>query len=330
MLRDAGWSPRIIQNANSDFSKDFFGIPVIGVQTNSDGDIKLMSKKFRNFCKDSDLVIASPADLGCALYGLKVIAINHGIYWDHKYKRLKSSNIAEYNNIFDALRVASRVVAVDTNFINWLRTYDYPLAEKASYIPNYFDSKIFQVNEKDFSGKIRVLYPRRLYEARGIFIVLKAFDYLLPKHPELELHLVGQANEEDGKIVAQHIERYRDRVTWQEFDMGEMNSVYQESHIVLVPTLYAEGTSLSCIEAMATNNALIATNIGGLPNLVIDGFNGHLINPKYEDLITSLEFFLKNRPLLKEMSNNGLAMSKTFEKNNWLARWKKIISEVSQ
>jgi len=39
---------------------------------------------------------------------------------------------------------------------------------------------------------------------------------------------------------------------------------------------------------MATNNAIISTNVGGLPNLIIDGYNGMLIHPKKEELRNSL------------------------------------------
>lgn len=330
LMRDLGWAPRIIQNANRDFFKDFRGIPVVGVKTDSGGDIKLMSKKFREVCKDSSLVIASPADLACNLFGLRVIGINHGVYWDHKFKRLEDSGVAEYKNIFDALRLAVRVVSVDTNFINWTRTYDYSMAGKLSFVPNYFDSMVFRPCWKEFGKKIRVLYPRRLYEARGIFITLKAFDYLFSKYPEVELHLVGQANEEDGRVVADFIDSHSGRVVWEEFDMDDMYSVYQQSHVVLVPTLYAEGTSLSCIEAMATNNALIATNIGGLPNLVIDGFNGFLINPTANDLVVAIESLLNDRALMRNMAAKGLEMSEVFEKSKWLTRWRKVISEVVQ
>ena len=52
----------------------------------------------------------------------------------------------------------------------------------------------------------------------------------------------------------------------------EMNKAYQNADITLIPSLYSEGTSLSCIEAMACGNAVIATRIGGLSDLIINDF----------------------------------------------------------
>ena len=330
MLKEDGWFPRILQNANKPFALDFRGIPVVGIQTDSGGDLPAMSKIYREVCRESDLVIASPADLACELWGLNVVGINHGIFWDHKYKKLENSNIAEYKNIFNALKTSSSIVAVDTNFINWVRTYDYALAGKLTYIPNYFDGKDFFPTQKSFDGPIRILYPRRLYEARGIFITLKAFEYLFDRHKEIELHLVGQANAEDQNIVLEFMGNNKGRVIWEEFGMDEMHKVYQTSHIALTPTMYSEGTSLSCLEAMATNNAIIATNIGGLPNLVIDGFNGLLINPTAEALIQSIERLLVDRQLMGNMAARGVELASAFEKNIWSRRWRNVVAEISK
>ncbi|WP_051618135.1 glycosyltransferase [Desulfofundulus thermocisternus] len=328
LLKEMGWSPRIIQNANNPFEIDFRGIPVYGVQTGCGHDLRGMSRKYREVCRNTDLIIASPLDLACELGGLNVIGINHGIYWDHKYKTLSDFNLTEYRNVFDALRVVRTCVCVDTNFINWVRTYDYTLSEKLRYVPNYFDGGLFKPVDKDFTGKIRFLYPRRLYEARGIFITLKAFDYLFDKYKDIELHLVGQANLEDARIVSEFVAKYSGRVIWEEFDMDEMHKVYQKSHVVLIPTMYSEGTSLSCLEAMATRNAVIATNIGGLPNLVIDGFNGRLIEPKVESLVEAIETLLSDRRQIAEMAEKGVQLANVFEKERWIRHWRNIIQTL--
>ena len=329
LLKEHGWSPRILQNANHAFEKEYRGIPVVGVETGCGHDLRGMSKKYREVCKDADLVIASPLDLACELWGLNVIGINHGIYWDHKYKALSNANINEYRNVFDALKAVSFSVCVDTNFINWVRTYDYGLGRKLRYVPNYFEGNEFSTSEKDFSGRIRVLYPRRLYEARGIFITLKAFEYLFKRYDNVDLHLVGQANADDGKIVGEFVAKYADRVVWEELDMHDMHKAYRTSHIALVPTMYSEGTSLSCLEAMATNNAVIATNIGGLPNLVIDGFNGLLIDPNAEALVRAIESLVMNREKMRVMASKGLDLAAVFEKQHWRKRWLNAVTEVN-
>ncbi|MGR4357642.1 glycosyltransferase [Escherichia coli] len=68
------------------------------------------------------------------------------------------------------------------------------------------------------------------------------------------------------------------------------NSVYQTSYksedsihfhqqydIAIVPSIGSEGTSLSLLEAMSAKCLVIATDIGGMTNIILDGFNGRMI-----------------------------------------------------
>ena len=107
-----------------------------------------------------------------------------------------------------------------------------------------------------------------------------------------------------------------------------MPQVYQEADISLIPTLYSEGTSLSCLEAQSTGNIVISTNVGGLPNLIIDGYNGILINPNAHDLMTALDMVLANAQLRKTLSQNAVSVARAFDKSVWEQRWGKIIDEA--
>ena len=49
-----------------------------------------------------------------------------------------------------------------------------------------------------------------------------------------------------------------------------MNEIYNIADIVVIPTTINEGTSLACIESMATARAIIATNVGGLSEVYAD------------------------------------------------------------
>jgi glycosyltransferase involved in cell wall biosynthesis len=106
-----------------------------------------------------------------------------------------------------------------------------------------------------------------------------------------------------------------------------MHKAYEKSHIVLVPTMYAEGTSLSCIEAMATNNGIIATTIGGLPNLINHRYNGLLIKPSADEIIKSVEFLINNRDILKTFAKNAIESSSSLNKRYWLESWSSIIEQ---
>ena len=92
-------------------------------------------------------------------------------------------------------------------------------------------------------------------------------------------------------------------------------------------TTASEGTSLSCLEAMASGNAVIATNVGGLPDLVQDGYNGLLIEPESKALGTALEKLIRQSRLRRELAARGVEVARTFQLPVWRERWRALLIE---
>ena len=111
--------------------------------------------------------------------------------------------------------------------------------------------------------------------------------------------------------------------------MDEMYKAYQNTDVVLIPTRYSEGTSLSCIEAMGCEKAIIATTVGGLPNLVFNDYNGLLISPTASDLYNAAKKIIDNPQLIKKFGKNSLHLAEnSLQKENWKENWKQVIKEV--
>ena len=103
--------------------------------------------------------------------------------------------------------------------------------------------------------------------------------------------------------------------------------IHADKHVALVPTLGSEGTSLSLLEAMASQCAVVCTNVGGMTNIVIDGHNGIMINPDEDELYTAVLKLIKNRELRKIMSDRAYSTVKEgFSIERWEARWRTILN----
>lgn len=330
LLMSEGKTVRVVQAARRDFENDYHGVKVRGVRVNCDFYFEPVSKELDKACREASVVIASPVELASHLSHRNVIGINHGIHWDDPFNSVNRFQLKRYRGVFRALRNCQAVVAVDTNFINWLRTYDHALTAKVSYIPNYVDTEVFRPAEKRYDGEIRCLYPRRLYEARGLYVTMEAFERLFRRYEGVTLHFVGQADSPaDAERVREFLRRHGARVTWEELDMNEMHKAYEQSHIVLVPTMYSEGTSLSCLEGMATGNAVVTTTVGGLPNLVMDGFNGVLVRPDAVELSRAIERLVEEPQRIQKMARAGLELASAFNKAHWDDRWRSLMRELS-
>ncbi|MEO6595656.1 MAG: glycosyltransferase [Planctomycetota bacterium] len=325
-----GCSVRILQNANFDFVRRFRDIEVIGLPLVKQLDFPALSKGFAEHTREADLVIASPLELACRFFPTrKVIGINHGIHWDARTTRIETFSTRIFDLIQESLQRCDECVCVDTNFINWVRSFEWRMAQHLHFLPNYVDLAEFRPVAKNFGdSRLTVLYPRRLYDPRGFHETLDAFAFLMQSTDSLDLHLCGQATGADADRARRAIAMHPERIRWYELPMEQMPEAYAKSHIVLVPTMYAEGTSLSCIEAMATNNAVITTNVGGLPNLVLDGFNGLVIRPDTWDLVAALKRLVGDRDLTARLARNASGVAQSLGKERWEQSWARVIESV--
>lgn len=330
LLLDAGYRPRLIQNAHAPFTREYRGIEVVGVAAADQFDLPKLAAAFGPLTADAALVIASPVELAAQIpAGPAVVGINHGIWWDHPDHRAAWFDVARHDTLLAALRRTTTCVCVDTNFINWLRTFDGESLDRLEYVPNYVDLAQFGPRDKDFSTpRLTVLYPRRLCNERGIAQVFACFDDLFSQDQPFELHLCGGGSAAEVERARDFVARYPGRARWTEAPMVDMPAVYAQSHIVVIPTLYSEGTSLACLEAMATRNGVIATHVGGLPNLVLDRMNGLLIKPGTHSLAQALRRLADDRELLAALAARAVETSRAFGLEAWKVRWREVLQRV--
>ena len=80
----------------------------------------------------------------------------------------------------------------------------------------------------------------------------------------------------------------------------EKEIVLKKTDVFILPS-YREGLPVSILESMSYGKAIIATNVGGIPEVVRDRENGLLIVPgELKQLENSLDFFIQNPELIKE------------------------------
>ncbi len=157
----------------------------------------------------------------------------------------------------------------------------------------------------------------------------KALPPILNKYPNVIFDFVGFVHgEKIENDLTKLVKRFPERIRHYICEPSEMYRVYQSTDVSLIPTLYAEGTSLSCLEAQACGNVVISTNIGGLPNLILDGFNGLLINPCVDELVQALDKVMADKELRKKLSANAVQVAKSFDKVFWNKRWRSVIKKI--
>ncbi|PWH86415.1 glycosyltransferase family 4 protein [Brumimicrobium oceani] len=146
---------------------------------------------------------------------------------------------------------------------------------------------------------------------KGGITVLKAWKLVIDQNPELndrvELLYGGPETSVElleNKLETNNLNLYSIKAIGQ-LSKEEVKLFMQKAHIVLVPSM-AEGLPNIAMEAGASGCVIIATDVGGTHEVVVDGYNGKLIQAgDINQLIAVIKSIIENRGELKVMGQNS-------------------------
>ena len=163
-------------------------------------------------------------------------------------------------------------------------------------------------------GIVRFLFIGRIMKEKGIEEYLKAAEYITNKYSNVEFQILGPFEEEEYKEIILNHKNSKIKYLGVSYDV---RNEIKEVDCIINPT-YHEGMSNVLLEGAAMAKPLMASNIPGCREIVDNGVNGYLFEPKNEkNLIDTIEKFLT----LNEIEKNkmGLAsrqkVERTFDRN---------------
>lgn len=153
-----------------------------------------------------------------------------------------------------------------------------------------------------------LLFTGRLASNKGIPALLAAFADLAPRHPTLDLVLVGEDGGE-GPATRARAEKLglASRVHLTGFLKEEalLSSAYAQAEVFVLPSDY-EAFGLVLLEALAQGTPVVSTKVGGIPSLVEEGKNGRLVPPGDPvALAGALEGLLADREVARALGRYG-------------------------
>lgn len=197
------------------------------------------------------------------------------------------------------------------------QTYKFPLKKItiASWLTRKmeqeFKERVFAtisngINLQHFYNQDKTYHkPRRiglLYHGadwKGTEDGLKAFSLVCKKFPKVQLVMFGVKKEEHKAPIPKTAEFHLNPT------QQELREIYSSLDIFLSPS-WTEGCQLPPMEAMACKCAVVATNVGGIPDYAIAGKTA-LVSPPHqpETLAQNIITLLDNENKLKEVSEAG-------------------------
>jgi glycosyltransferase involved in cell wall biosynthesis len=330
-IQELGWRPVVHQLSQcGPFRKEIEEIEVIGYDC-QDQDLMTVFNRMSSEA-EGKLIYASfiwqPVQ-----YKKASIGICHGINWDNP--SLSIENKAEVmRNIQGALSQLKRIVSVDSHFLTYCRsvcTFSDP--EQIVLLPNAVDTQEFTPLERmqKNSNRVHILYPRRISLERGIIPMMLVTDRILVAYPNVTVEFAGELIEDSLLTKTFRLwfdaHPHKDRIHYQAYTFEQMVQAYQRANIAVIPTIFSEGTAYSCLEAMSCGIPIVSSNVGGLNDLIIDGYNGLLVTPTEDRLYEAIRTLIEDENKRWQIGANARATAKAFDKSIWKAKWTGILNE---
>ena len=151
-----------------------------------------------------------------------------------------------------------------------------------------------------------VLFVGRLVPEKGVHFYVEALKLIANKHPEWRFGLIGSFrlgdNENKNSYVDEVTEKFKSIGSQAKFYGFQDNRFVQEkmksASIIVIPSLWQEPFGLVAAEAMSNGICIIASKVGGIPEIVES--NGILINNiNHEKLAEKIDHLIQNDNLRK-------------------------------
>nr|WP_317186823.1 glycosyltransferase family 4 protein [Devosia sp. BK] len=181
-----------------------------------------------------------------------------------------------------------------------------------------------------------ILFAGRLVDEKGPHILLEAFSRIASEFPMHDLVLAGSSFFGNAPTTAYErrlrslVHNLSDRVKFTGFlGRRELNELYATTDAVIVPSIWQDPCPLTVLEGMAAGRTVIATRVGGIPELITHGENGRLAMPDATSLAEEIRTTLSQPSLREAMGRNAREeIRRRFQWSRVVADFDAVVNEV--
>lgn len=260
-------------------------------------------------------------------HGFDATNLPNNPFWKRQYQELWQTSRA--------------VVGVSENICNKLRELGAP-KEKVARIANGVKIEDFpyQCPTDRFDGRrVEWLFVGRLVEKKGPLLLLESFRLALEKLPadiEASLHIVGDGEEMPALLGARERHGLESSVHVHGAQPHTfVRSMMRRCHLTAQHSVTAadgnqEGQPVGLIEAAASGMPLVATRHSGIPEIVVDGRNGFLVEERdVEEMGGRMAFLSSNPGFWPEMSRWGREhVERNLQLGNQVKVWERLYHRI--
>lgn len=230
-----------------------------------------------------------------------------------------------YEHIITSLvkRKTSDFYAVSKRSMSWLKTFN--ITAKGT-VYNSISSTLYQeFKSKEYlpksNGEMFISFAGRIIEEKGIILLLEAFSRL--NADNTKLIIAGE-----GPILENLKAKYESPsiIFLGKLNYEETMSLMSQSDIFVNPSIYAEGMPTAVLESGVLKNAVVATDRGGVTEIITDDSLGVIVEDNTESIYKALKNLVENDAIRYGLQEK--IHQRVQEHFTWDVTVKKLIQEV--
>ena len=166
----------------------------------------------------------------------------------------------------------------------------------------------FGMEPHPINGKFKILFVGRHIERKGIRYLIEAAKYLPRDQFEIRIVGVGDLTEELKKLASESATPNSAEIIFTgKLSPEALANEYRTANVFTLPAIVdskgdTEGLGVVLIEAMELGLPIVASNVGGIPDVVVDGVSGILVPEKDPQALASAYKRLAAEPeLVKQL-----------------------------
>jgi glycosyltransferase involved in cell wall biosynthesis len=227
------------------------------------------------------------------------------------------------------LKKADKIISVSADHLKAVGDiWGFDIGEKACVVHNGVDiPRVMPLNDIGFR-QANVVFVGRIKEDKGVETIINGASSVLKEFPGIKFYFIGKDSEMKGKgesYIGYLINKLRDErvIFLGALPHEDVMRFYRDNLIAVFPSNFREPFPLVVLEAMAYGCVVIASRIGGIPEVVEEDVSGVLVAPNdSEALAETIKELLKNETLRNFLSKNAsekirdhFSIEKTAEKS---------------
>lgn len=192
--------------------------------------------------------------------------------------------------------------------------------DRLSWIPNAIDLNEFHHNN---CADLNVLFIGRLESWKGLTVFLKMAKIIGEKREDVNFIIIGKGN--ISKYVTIEASHLRNVKFLGFVPRSTIINLLSDATVLVLPSYGIEGLPTVCLEALAAEVPVVASNVGGTSEIVLDGETGYLFPPGNVHLCAEKVLkLLANDTLRRRMGKHGRNLVEQFY------TWDKVVKKTER